>query len=87
MNPSSPEFIKTLEVLIHGTDLDPAKWLNFPDYGLRQYFLWKNTDNGASIAIIEFARGGCIPTKHTTPPTSSCTACKAITSTPTPGYV
>ena len=65
MNPPSPAFMKTLEVLIHGTDLDPAKWLNFPDYGLRQYFLWKNPDNGASIAIIEFEKGGRIPTKHT----------------------
>jgi 2,4'-dihydroxyacetophenone dioxygenase len=65
MNPPTPEQMKTLEVLIHGTELDPAKWLNFPDYGLRQYFLWKNPDNGASVAIIEFDKGGRIPTKHT----------------------
>ena len=41
---------KTLEVMIRTQDLDPAKWLDFPEYGFRQYFLWKNTDTGASIA-------------------------------------
>ncbi|MFM7569560.1 MAG: cupin domain-containing protein [Betaproteobacteria bacterium] len=65
MNQPTPALMKTLELLIHTSDLDPARWLNFPDYGLRQYFLWKNPDNGASIAIIEFDKGGRIPTKHT----------------------
>ena len=64
MNPPGPEMMKTLEVLIHGTERDPARWLNFPDYGLRQYFLWKNPDTGASIALIEFEQGGRIPTRH-----------------------
>ena len=45
--------MKTLELLIQTQDLDPAKWIDFPDYGFRQYFLWKNTETGASIALLE----------------------------------
>jgi quercetin dioxygenase-like cupin family protein len=56
---------KSLEILLDTTKLDPANWLDFPDYGLRQYFLWKNPDTGASIALLEFAKGGRIPVKHT----------------------
>lgn len=56
---------KTLEFLVHNKDLDQSKWLDFPDYGLRQYFLWKNPETGASIALLEFAKGGTIPVKHT----------------------
>ena len=52
---------KTLELLIHREDLDPEQWLDFPDYGLRQYFLWKNPETGASIALVEFEKGGRIP--------------------------
>ncbi|MCP3024060.1 cupin domain-containing protein [Cupriavidus basilensis] len=57
--------IKSLEVLIHKTDLDPAQWIDFPDYGFRQYFLWKHPETGASIAILEYEEGGRIPVKHT----------------------
>lgn len=56
--------MKTLEVLLRQQDLDPEKWINFPEYGFRQYFLWKNTDTGASIAILEYEKGGRIPVKH-----------------------
>lgn len=56
---------KTLEVLLHRKDFDDGKWVNFPEYGLRQYFLWKNPETGASIAILEFDKGGRIPVKHT----------------------
>ena len=55
---------KTLEVLIAQNDLDPAKWIDFPEYGFRQYFFWKNLDTGASIALLEFQKGGKIPVKH-----------------------
>ncbi|WP_127600502.1 cupin domain-containing protein [Nitratireductor alexandrii] len=55
---------QSLEVLIDRDALDADKWLDFPDYGLRQYFLWKNPETGASIAILEFDKGGHIPVKH-----------------------
>ena len=55
---------KTLEVLVRTQDLDPAKWLDFPEYGFRQYFLWKNTETGASIALLDYQKGGRIPVKH-----------------------
>jgi len=55
----------TLEVLLHTTDLDPKQWIDFPEYGFRQYFLWKNPQTGASIALLEYQKGGRIPVKHT----------------------
>ena len=55
---------KTLEVMIRTQDLDPAKWLDFPEYGFRQYFLWKNLETGASIALLDYQKGGRIPVKH-----------------------
>lgn len=61
----SSESFKSLEVLLHNTDLKDEEWIDFPDYGFRQYFLWKNPDTGASIALLEYEKGGCIPTKHT----------------------
>jgi 2,4'-dihydroxyacetophenone dioxygenase len=63
MNPSEG-MMKTLEVLIQTKELDPAKWIDFPDYGFRQYFLWKNLETGASIALLEYKKGGRIPVKH-----------------------
>lgn len=42
---------------------DPAGWILFPN-GLRQYFLWKNEETGASIAILDFPKGVGIPEKH-----------------------
>jgi 2,4'-dihydroxyacetophenone dioxygenase len=56
--------MKTLEILIRTQELDAAQWINFPDYGFRQYFLWKNTETGASIALLEYEKGGRIPIKH-----------------------
>ena len=56
--------MKTLEILINREDLDPDQWINFPEYGFRQYFLFKNTETGASIAILEYEKGGRIPVKH-----------------------
>lgn len=56
--------LKTLEVLIRTQELDPAKWIDFPEYGFRQYFLWKNAQTGASIALLEYQPGGRIPVKH-----------------------
>jgi mannose-6-phosphate isomerase-like protein (cupin superfamily) len=56
--------IKTLEILIDTNGLDPEKWLKFPEYGFRQYFLWKNATTGASIALLDYDVGGGIPVKH-----------------------
>jgi len=56
---------KSLEFLVHRDNLDPSQWIDFPDYGFRQYFLWKNAETGASIAILEYDKGGRIPVKHT----------------------
>lgn len=56
--------MKTLEVLIRTQELDPTKWIDFPEYGFRQYFLWKNPETGASIALLEYQKGGRIPVKH-----------------------
>lgn len=55
---------KFAESLIDTTTLDPAKWIDFPDYGFRQYFLFKNAATGASIALLEFDQGARIPVKH-----------------------
>lgn len=56
--------LQTLEILINSEDLVEEKWLNFPEYGFRQYFLWKNEKTGASIALLEYEPGGGIPVKH-----------------------
>ena len=63
MNPTKG-MMETLEILIQTKDLDPAKWIDFPDYGFRQYFLWKNPQTSASIALLEYQKGGRIPVKH-----------------------
>lgn len=55
----------SLEVLLHATDLRDDEWIDYPDYGFRQYFLHKNPTTGASIALLEYEQGGTIPTKHT----------------------
>lgn len=65
MNPVPNEaLMKTLELLIRTQDLDAAQWIDFPAYGFRQYFLWKNAETGASIALLEYEQGGRIPVKH-----------------------
>lgn len=52
------------EVLVTTRDLDPARWLEFPDIGLRQYIYWAHPDTGASIALLEFKEGAGIPIRH-----------------------
>lgn len=64
MNAPDASMMKTLEVLIRTQELDAAKWIDFPEYGFRQYFLWKNAETGASIALLEYQKGGRIPVKH-----------------------
>lgn len=54
----------TQEILIDTNSLDPEKWLDFPEYGFRQYFLWKHPTSGASIALLDFEPGGGVPIKH-----------------------
>lgn len=63
-NTPDATMMKTLEVLIRTQELDVDKWIDFPEYGFRQYFLWKNADTGASIALLEYEQGGRIPVKH-----------------------
>lgn len=59
------ETFKSLEVLLNTTELKDEDWIDFPEYGFRQYFLWKNTETGATIALLEYQEGGRIPVKHT----------------------
>ena len=54
----------TKEIVIDTENLNPDEWLEFPEYGFRQYFLWRNPDTGASMAILDFKAGGGIPIKH-----------------------
>ena len=56
--------MKSLKLLNRSQDLDLTKWLDFPDFGLRQYFFWKHPDNRGSIALLEFKKGGNIPVQH-----------------------
>ena len=56
--------MKTLEILIRSQDRDPKQWIDFPDYGLRQYFFFKDPSTGGSIALLEFEKGGHIPVQH-----------------------
>lgn len=56
---------QTLEKLVHEADIRDEDWLDFPEYGFRQYFLFKNEETGASIALLDYDKGGRIPTKHT----------------------
>jgi len=58
MNPAS------LESLVDIARLDPSGWIDYPDYGFRQYFLFKNAETRASIAVLEFRKGGKVPVKH-----------------------
>ena len=51
----------SLEVLIDTAKLDADNWLDFPDYGFKQYFLWKHPTSGASIALLDFQEGGGVP--------------------------
>ena len=55
----------TLEVLIETAQLDDENWLDFPDYGFKQYFLWMNEETGATVALLDFEEGGGVPMKHT----------------------
>ena len=55
----------TLEVLIETAQLDDENWLDFPDYGFKQYFLWVNEETGATVALLDFEEGGGVPMKHT----------------------
>lgn len=66
MNMPHPQqaLAQSLEQLIRKEDLDPAQWIDYPEYGFRQYFLWKNKETGASIALLEYQKGGRIPVKH-----------------------
>ena len=49
------------EVLVRRSDLDPAKWLEFPELGFRAYTLWVHPQTGASIALLEFEEGAGNP--------------------------
>ena len=78
MSNDSPQhaLAKSLEVLIDTTTLDPKGWIEYPEYGFRQYFLWKNPATGASIALLEYEKGGRI--RHHIDPDATC---RGVTST------
>ena len=51
--------------MIEPAQLDDENWLDFPDYGFKQYFLWKNEETSATVALLDFEEGGGVPMKHT----------------------
>lgn len=56
---------ETLELLVHDAELKEDEWIDYPEYGFRQYFLFKNEETGASIALLDYEQGGRIPVAHT----------------------
>ena len=65
MNPSKIHIRTPVgEVHVTRADLDPTKWLEFPDLGFRGYVLWAHPDTGASIALLEFRAGSGNPDRH-----------------------
>jgi len=61
----TPDSLASLEKLVAEADLKDEDWIDYPDFGFRQYFLFTNPETGASIALLEYEKGGRIPTKHT----------------------
>ena len=57
------EFHTNWQKILTDSNADPEGWIEFPN-GLRQYFLFKNEETGASIAILDFPKGVGIPEKH-----------------------
>ena len=57
-------FAETLEKLIDTTDLDAGDWLDFPEFGFRQRYLWQNEGQNGTVALLDFKEGGRIPIKH-----------------------
>ncbi|SVB53289.1 uncharacterized protein METZ01_LOCUS206143, partial [marine metagenome] len=51
--------------MIETAQLDDENWLDFPDYGFKQYFLWKNEETSATVALLDFEEGGGVTMKHT----------------------
>lgn len=49
------------EILLHTGNLD---WAGKTLAGLSHKMLWRNDDTGASIAIVRFAKGSGIPSRH-----------------------
>lgn len=49
------------EILLHTADLD---WAAKTLAGLSHKMLWRNDDTGASIALVRFAQGSGIPSRH-----------------------
>jgi len=56
---------KELLIDIDIKKLDPEKWIDFSEYGFRQYFLWRNPETGGSVAVLDFKEGARVPVKHT----------------------
>lgn len=61
----TPDNLAGLEKLVAEADIKDEDWIDYPDYGFRQYFLFTNPVTGASIALLDYEKGGRIPTKHT----------------------
>ncbi len=52
----------TEEILI--SDLDPDKWITVEKTGFRLYYLFRNDDTGASMALLDVPEGAGVPVKH-----------------------
>ena len=57
-------FAETLEKLVHTKEITDEDWIEFPDYGFRQHYLWKSEDGNGTIALLDFEKGRSIPIKH-----------------------
>lgn len=64
MSTSHPEQLSALARLIHASDLDPEKWVHFPEHGFRHYVLWQHAATGARIALLIVEPGGGFPVRH-----------------------
>jgi 2,4'-dihydroxyacetophenone dioxygenase len=53
------------EVVVRKQDLDPAKWLRFPEHGFSGYTLWVHPETGASVTLLEVEAGRGNPDRHT----------------------
>ena len=52
------------ETLMNIDRLPADGWIDFPEYGFRQFVLWRNPATSASQAVLIFEAGGGVPVKH-----------------------
>lgn len=64
MNVSTEVSLQALTRLIQTNQLDPDRWVTFPEHGFRHYVLWQHPETGARIALLEVEQGGGFPVRH-----------------------